>query len=325
MMTEYPLISIIVPIYNVEKYIDRCVNSLIKQDYSQIEIILIDDCSTDNSAEIAKTIALQNSQKCFFVQREKNGGLSAARNTGIKHAKGEWLSFVDSDDWVTEDYVSTLYNKAAETNSDVVMGNAEYVYDNGERKSADAFGILSPNAGKKEIIALCRSYACGRLFKKELFTNIQFPEDIKRSEDIGTIIPILTKADKIAILDKPIYNYYQRETSISNNNKNIDLDFYPKTLQRMFDLSSVGFEEELEYRSIHEMLYGMVYLIVDSGKPMSDYKNHIAWFNKKFPRWRANKYLDKMPKAKRVFVQLAGNNHYRLLRILVKTRKVLNK
>lgn len=321
-MESKPLVSIIVPIYNVENYLNRCINSLITQNYKPFEIILVDDCSTDQSAKIAKEYANSYPNMCVFIQREKNGGLSAARNTGMKYAKGEWLSFVDSDDWVSDDYLNELINVAQKSKADVVLGNANYAYDSGEMTSAGAFGNLKSGAEKKAIIALCRSYACGRLFRRSLFeeARIEFPEDIRRSEDIGTIIPILTKSKKISLLEKPIYYYYQRSNSLSNTNKNLDLSFYPKTLQRMFELSDKGYEEELEFRAIHEMLYGMVYLMMCSDKSKRDFISHIQWFNGKFPTWKNNKYLSDLPLAKRMFIKLAGNKNYLICKILVKAR-----
>ena len=98
-------VSVIVPIYNVEKYLRRCVDSLVRQVHKNIEILLIDDCSTDESSVIAREYAAKYPQLCHYIQRDENGGLSAARNTGIEASTGKWLAFVDSDDWVTEDYV----------------------------------------------------------------------------------------------------------------------------------------------------------------------------------------------------------------------------
>ncbi len=321
-MSNKPLVSIIVPIYNVEKYLEKCIESLLSQDYKPLEIILVDDCSTDNSVQIAKIYSEKYADNCKLILRDENGGLSLARNTGMKYASGEWLSFVDSDDWVSKDYISSLLSVADSIGADVVIGNADYVYENGETKSANAFGNVQVGAGNKEIIALCRSYACGRIFRSSLFhdSGIFFPEDIKRSEDIGTIIPILTKAEKIGVLDKTVYYYFQRKTSISNSNKNIDLSFYPKTLQRMFDLSDRGYEEELEFRAVHEMLYGMIYLMISSGKSREDFIKHVEWFTNKFPNWKNNKYIKNLPLAKKLFVNLAGGKKYLFVKLLVKAR-----
>ena len=100
-------VSVIVPIYNVEKYLKECVDSILKQSYKNIEVLLIDDCGTDNSGEIAKNYEKQD-KRCIYIRREKNGGLSAARNTGIKNATGEYLAFIDSDDWVDKDFIRNM-------------------------------------------------------------------------------------------------------------------------------------------------------------------------------------------------------------------------
>ncbi|MCI9134233.1 MAG: glycosyltransferase family 2 protein [Lachnospiraceae bacterium] len=324
---NHPLISIVVPIFNVEAYLNTCVDSLLDQDYDKYEIILVDDCSTDHSRKIARKYAKKYPEKCKLVEREKNGGLSAARNSGIQVMKGEWVTFVDSDDWVTRDYLSSLYKAAQHDHADVVMGNVYYAYSKQDYQLVTTFGTLKNGAGKQEIISICRSYACGRLFKSDLFldSKMVFPEDIKRSEDIGTIIPLLTRANRISLVEKPLYFYYQRNTSLSNTNKNIDLSFYPKTLKRMFQLSQKGFEKELEFRAVHEMLYGMVFLMIESGKSFREFRRHVKEFQEQFPNWKQNPYLSQLPKEKQIFIFLAGKEKYGMLKGMVIARKILKK
>lgn len=324
--TNDPLISIIVPIYNVQDYLKKCIDSLLDQDYGNCEIVLVNDCSTDAGPKIAKEYADNHPDKCVLINHEVNGGLSAARNTGIKHANGEWLTFVDSDDWVSKDYVSGLYETAVKEHADVVIGGVVYAYDDGTLKTADSYGCLSNGAANKQIIAQCRSYACGRLFYRGLFSEngIEFPSDIRRSEDIGTIIPILTRAKKIAIYEKEVYFYYQRKTSLSLSNKNIDLSFYPKTVTRMLELSEPGFEQELEFRCVHELLYGMVYLMILSKKSHKEFATHIDSFNEKHKGWETNPYISALPKAKQVFIKLAGRKQYGILKILVAARNMMS-
>jgi Glycosyltransferases involved in cell wall biogenesis len=325
---NHPLISIIVPIYNVQDYLCKCIDSLLAQEYDNYEIILVNDCSTDNSKQIAEKYAKTHQEKCLLVNHDVNGGLAAARNTGMKSAKGEWLTFVDSDDWVSKDYLSGLYKIAIEESADVVIGGVVYYYNNGNTRSADSFGKLKKGASNKNIIAQCRSYACGRLFKRKLFidNNIVFPTDIRRSEDIGTIIPILTRAKKISIYEKDVYFYFQRSTSLSLSNNNIeDLSFYPKTVNRMLELSVGGYEKELEFRCIHELLYGMVYLMVESKKSRKEFMEHIESFNNDHRGWEYNPYIVTLPKAKQVFIKLSGNRKYTTLKLLVFIKRVINR
>lgn len=315
-------VSIIVPIYNVEKYLRRCVDSLVKQVYKNIEILLIDDCSTDGSVVIAKEYVERYPQLCRLFRREKNGGLSAARNTGIEISTGKWLSFVDSDDWVTKDYISTMYDIVLKDQPDMVSCNSYYMaaYDTGKISEIHFVSGLSTHSSHKEKVARLRFSATSQLFKKELFlrANIKFPEDILRCEDISTIVPLYTMTEKISIINKPIYYYFQRKGSLSNqNSKNIDICFYPKTIERMFYLSSSGLEKELEFRAISEMMYGMVMIMVRSGKTKNDIVNHIDLFNSKFPEWKLNPYLRYLPKAKRIFIYSAETKNYIFLKMLI--------
>lgn len=313
-------VSIIVPIYNVEPYLKRCMDSLLRQTYQNIEILLVDDCSTDCSAEIARGYAKAHPDVCRFVQREKNGGLSAARNTGMRESTGTWLAFVDSDDWVTDDYISSMYEVAQRDNADIVMSSVYYYYSEKDCKEASPFGNLTTASSHKEKVALSRSYAATRMFKRELFfrERLEFPEDIWRGEDIATIIPLLCKTDRISLIQRPMYYYFQRPTSLSNKNiKNIDISFYPKAVNRMLELSPAGFEEELEFRAISELMYGMVMIMIRSGREKDEIYQHINWFESKFPEWRSNPYLTHLPRGKKVFIDCAAGKKYILLKVLI--------
>lgn len=313
-------VSIIVPIYNVAAYLHRCVDSLLKQSYPNIEIILVDDRSTDGSLMIAEKFEADHPDKFKLLRRENNGGLSAARNSGLKAASGEWLTFVDSDDWVTPDYVETLYKTAVEDNADIVMSGFYYYYPSGKCEEVSTFGNLKTDSSHREKVALCDPCATTRLFKASLFlnTDISFPEDIRRSEDIATSIPIITMTDKISIVPKSMYYYFQRAGSLSNQNrKNVDISFFPKTVLRMIELSHPGFERELEFRAVSELLYGMVSVMLRSGRSANEFKTHVDWFNSKFPRWSDNRYLCHLPKGKQVFIFFSARKKYWILKALI--------
>lgn len=313
-------VSIIVPIYNVEEYLERCLDSLAAQIYSNIEILLVDDCSTDGSAGIAQRYARKNPRIFQFIEREKNGGLSAARNTGMEEAKGQWLAFVDSDDWVTEDYISAMYREAKDDNADIVISSLYYYYSENNYKEMCPFGDLTTQSSHKEKVALIRPYACGKLFRKSLFDNlkIKFPEDIQRSEDIAAIIPVCCATERISLLHRPLYYYYQRATSLSNQNrKGMDLSFYPKTVERMLALSPSGFEKELEFRAISDLMYGMVMLMIRAQYNKEEIVFQIHEFKRYYPDWRNNPYIVKLPKAKQIFIWQAGKENYMLLKIMI--------
>lgn len=313
-------VSIIVPIYNVEEYLERCLDSLAAQIYSNIEILLVDDCSTDGSAGIAQRYARKNPRIFQFIEREKNGGLSAARNTGMEEAKGQWLAFVDSDDWVTEDYISAMYREAKDDNADIVISSLYYYYSENNYKEMCPFGDLTTQSSHKEKIALIRPYAWGKLFRKSLFENfkIKFPEDIQRSEDIAAIISICCMTERISLLHRPLYYYYQRATSLSNQNqKGMDLSFYPRTVERMFALSPSGFEKELEFRAISDLMYGMVMLMIRAQCTREEILFLMQKFKRQYPDWKNNPYIEKLPKAKQIFIRQAGKGNYIFLLLMI--------
>lgn len=314
------LVSIIVPIYNVAEYLSKCIDSLVAQTYKNIEILLVDDCSTDGSSAIAKEYAEKYPNECRLIQREKNGGSAATRNSGINAVSGQWLTFVDSDDWVDEDYIQTLYDEAVADGADVVLSGIYYYYNENNCKDVSPFADLTTQSPKCEIIALTKSYSCTRLFKKELFTSngILFPENLRRAEDIATIIPILTYAEKISIVPKPMYYYFQRQSSISNQNRgNVDVGFYPKAVNTMIERSAPGFETELEYRAVSELMYGMVTIMLRAKYPKKSVLDHIDAFVKCYPEWQKNPYLRYMEKGKRIFVRFAAKRKYTVIKLLV--------
>jgi glycosyltransferase involved in cell wall biosynthesis len=211
------LVSVIVPIYNVEQYLNRCVDSIINQTYKNLEIILVDDGSPDKCGQICDEYALKDSR--IVVIHKENGGLSDARNAGIEKATGEYLSFVDSDDWIEPEMIETLYN-ACISNSVKMACAGMYYIDNNDVKTTRCCPL------KKEIvsaeIALSKMFfnkeisysSCDKIYYFTLFDNIKFPKD-KLYEDLATIYKCIILAGQIAMCNVPVYRYCNRTGSIT--------------------------------------------------------------------------------------------------------------
>lgn len=221
-MANKPLISIVIPVYNVEKYLNRCIDSVINQTYKNIEIILVDDGSTDHSSKICDDyIKIDNRIKVFH---KTNGGLSSARNYGITNSKGEFITFIDSDDDIEIDYIDYLYKLIKKHKTK--MSIAAYTIVSKKRKKNIGNGyeeelLCTENALSR---LLCENgftvSACAKLYKKDLFNNIKFPEG-KLCEDNGTAYKLIMKCKYIAYGNKSIYNYYKRDNSIMTSNFNL--------------------------------------------------------------------------------------------------------
>lgn len=236
-----PLISVIVPIYNVDNYLQECLKSLAEQTYSNLEVIMVNDGSTDNSEAICQEF--EKKQSNFFYYYKSNGGLSDARNYGLRKANGEYIGFIDSDDYVSPLFYQVLYNDIIKNDADVSSCAFEtYEYSNIVVKSKnlaqyselysqeDAIKYLFSNTKK------FRNFAWNKLYKVECFENINFPVG-KLMEDLGTIYKVFLKAKKVSYNPNKLYFYRQRNNSILHNlSESFYKDKLDLELKRFIDL-----------------------------------------------------------------------------------------
>ena len=221
------LISVIVPIYNVEDYLTRCLNSIINQTYHNLEIILVDDGSTDNSGLICDEY--QKYDKRIKVIHQENGGLSFARNIGLDNALGDLISFVDGDDFIELTMLEELKKCMDITNSDISVCDFYNVYGSNKIRNTNNREEILILKNKDKFNALQSEYksiypsAWNKLYKKELFDNIRYPNG-KIYEDSFIICDLLNKAKIVSYITKPLYNYVYRKDSISNNCSSNHLD-----------------------------------------------------------------------------------------------------
>mgnify|MGYP003311145993 CR=1 FL=1 len=213
------LISIIVPVYKVEKYLNRCVESILTQTFADFELILVDDGSPDHCGVICDEYARKDSR--VVVIHQENGGLSAARNTGIDwsdvNSDSEWLTFIDSDDWIHPEYLQHLLEAATSFHADIsaclfaATTDERYNTVLADTVNSDVFSMEDFYCMKKKGITAISAWA--KLYKKELFKNIRFPVGII-NEDLFTTHKVLFLCDNIALVDERMYYYYMSPGSI---------------------------------------------------------------------------------------------------------------
>lgn len=234
-------VSVIIPIYGVEKYLKKCVDSLIKQNFDDYEILLIDDGSPDKCGEICDNYS--NEYDNIYAFHKENGGLSSARNYGIKRAKGEYLIFVDSDDFVSENMISILYNSIKNDCTDIAICNRfEYLEYNNKCKKSYVNNYKHEIFNYEQAIMELCSFQCfdmsawAKIYKRELFEDIEFPEG-KLSEDYYIMYRLFEKCNSISYINEYLYYYVQRKGSISKNKK-INYDYMEAAKQQMLYIES---------------------------------------------------------------------------------------
>lgn len=213
------LISIIITVYNVEKYIRRCVESIQKQTIKDIEIIVVDDASPDNSISIVEKMA-QKDNRIKIVRHEKNMGLMWARKTGYTAAQGEYITFCDSDDYLPTDALELLYKEAIYSEANIVSGNLTYVEANGKQTllfSKLKYGNDKVSAFKSLLRGELRHNLCSKLFKASILKDYTYKtyEHFTNGEDGCLFYQIVDNIDKIVQIDKPVYYYMQNMLSSS--------------------------------------------------------------------------------------------------------------
>lgn len=214
-----PTISIILPVHNTSSYLEECLNSIHNQSFKNYELICVDDGSLDNSYEILKKYE-KIITNCKVIH-QSNQGVASARNEGLRNVNGDYIVFIDSDDFIEYNYLERLYNESCNTNADVVICNFYRYYDNSKLKlpvvCKKSSGIYSNYHILKSLIPdnLIHSYLWNKLWKKELFYNIEFPSI--KYEDISIMCDLFYKAKKVSIISDRLYYYRIRKTSIVRN------------------------------------------------------------------------------------------------------------
>ena len=214
-----PIISVIIPVYNVEKYLRKCLDSIIYQTYRNLEIILVDDGSTDNCGAICNEYAIRDER--ITVIHKANGGLGFARNSGLEICTGDYVMFVDSDDWLSIDSVQVLYDQIVADGSGIAIGKHVEAYEDGGIIEAcwkinkkrlltkgELFDLLRPNADNVLPVA-----AWGKLYKRSIFNNLRYTS-VCIAEDLFLYPYIIDRCEKITVTTAIVYYYYQRENSL---------------------------------------------------------------------------------------------------------------
>ncbi|MBS6642769.1 MAG: glycosyltransferase family 2 protein [Clostridiaceae bacterium] len=238
-MGDVELISVIVPVYNVAAYLERCVDSIIAQTYSPLEIILVDDGATDNSGEICDAYEKKHPDLIKTVH-QVNKGLSGARNTGLSYVHGKYITFVDSDDWLASDMVETMYNNLKKYGAQISGISFYQVYENGKivkNSSKNGIRVMTREEalGKfsfNENLTVC---VCGKLYKTYLWDTIKCPEG-KLFEDQYTTYRLIDQTETVVFDPSPKYYYFKRQGSIGHSS------FTDKTYELYW-----GVQEQYEY------------------------------------------------------------------------------
>ncbi|MBR5089186.1 MAG: glycosyltransferase [Ruminiclostridium sp.] len=234
------MISVIVPVYNVEPYLAQCLDSLLAQTFSDIEIIVVDDGSTDGCPQICDEYSRRDERITVF--HTDNHGLSAARNLGIDNSHGEWLMFVDSDDWVEPQFCELPYRAAVENEADLVIFDVSRIF--GEKRIPPSPIPVSGIVTWQEAFEHGRPAAWNKLYKRYLFDTIRYPVG-RLFEDIAVTHKLINYAKRIVYIDDSLYNYRIHSGSISKTiDERTQYEELRSRLEQYTDIMEYGYPED---------------------------------------------------------------------------------
>ena len=311
-------ISIIIPVYNVEKYLAKCLESLVKQDLKKCEIILVNDGSSDNSQ-----IIIDNYKKRYpkYIKNyiKENGGQGSARNLGISKACGEYICFIDSDDYVEPNFIEEIYNYVLEDKYDIIVFDMYKEYENQKNKEY-LKGITNYADDMKKNYILSLSGPCNKIMKRKLWVDnhLEFLENTIY-EDLAIIPTIAKYTNKIKYLEKPLYNY------LIHNGSTMNQIIYTPKLKDIFKVMEQlslelknDFPEELEYLYITNLLHGAGLRFLKFSEGISDIKKVSLIMHNQFPNWKKNIYLKNNDFKYKIICHLIYKKNIKVLKLFLK-------
>lgn len=320
-------LSIIVPVYGVEKYIDKCLNSLVKQSLKEIEIIVVNDGTKDNSQKIIDKYVKKYPDKIKSYIKE-NGGQGSARNYGLKKATGEYIGYVDSDDFVEKDMYKKLYNKAKENNYDIVVCGNYNVSEDYQNKNIDTF-INNYNTDLENIF-FGKMAVWSKIYKRDILikNKLEFKEKVWY-EDVAFTLKAIMNSNTFAFIDEPLYDYLIREGSIMNNSnvqRNLEiLDAFNDILSYIKHNKKEEYFSKIEFLAIDHIYISAIVRVLkaegDDKVKRETINKLIDYMNTNFPDYKNNKYINTLSKNRKIIYKLINIKMYGLINLIFKVKK----
>lgn len=320
-----PTLSIIVPVYNVEMYLKRCLDSLVKQTLRNIQIILVDDGSTDASLMILEEFA-EKYPNLFKVYTKQNGGLSDARNFGLEFVKSKYLGFIDSDDFIEPAMFETMYKKAIDEDADIVVCDVKVEFENSS-KNYIMKGLVEKSDNIQKNAILSPLFAWNKIYRTDFFMSSHFtyPKNLWY-EDIPVTIPLFSMTKKISYVPQALIHYWQRWSSImgsKNSKKLMDIfEIIGLTKEHLKQINQyTEFKLEMEYVTIEQLLLFGAFRFYQSESRQTLMENAFKIIHHDYPKWKNNTYIRFLPFHYQLYLKYLDNNTWKIFSKLIQKRR----
>lgn len=318
--------SVIIPNYNTELYIENCLDALARQSFKNFEVIITDDCSTDNSISVIQEYINTCSLDIRLVINNTNLGPSKSRERAIRAAKGQYLAFCDSDDWYDDDYLEMAYKKIHKTRCDICFCGYKTVLKIKGKTiiNKHLLNLKLDFNDKKQVLAINIDSMCAMIINNKLFRDVSFP-DIRNGEDMALIPILISKANTFGAIYHCSYNYYYREGS-SSLSPNINVvQSLIASFEYVYAHISNKYPNECEYLGIRNLLYGGILNLFKCSSDIVLANNIIDKFEERYPNWYKNIYNKNLPIYKKIFLFGIKYRLFFIIRVLANVHTIITR
>ena len=320
-------VSIIIPVWGVEKYVSKCLDSLVNQTLEDIEIIVVNDGSPDNSQKIIDEYVKKYPDKVKSYIKE-NGGQGSARNYGIEVSTGEYIGFVDSDDFVELDMFEKLYNKAKQDKSDIVVCGSYNVSEDYSKKEKDVF--VNNYDTDLENVLFGKMAVWNKIYKRNIIIDnkITFKEKVWY-EDLAFTLKAIINSSKFSFIDEPLYDYLIRQGSTMNNSnveRNLEiLQAFDDVLDYIYKNKKEDYIKMIEFLAIDHIYISAIVRVLraeaDNKLKHDVIDKLINYMEKNFPNFKDNSYINKLSRNRKIIYNLISKNRYNSVKLIFKVKK----
>nr|WP_053072096.1 glycosyltransferase family 2 protein [Rossellomorea marisflavi] len=304
-----PLFSVIVPCYNARESIVRCINSLVNQTFQDFEIILIDDCSQDDTYNLIKEYIKDIPLDIKLLRNTHNAGPAYTRNVGIANSRATYVAFCDSDDWYESNYLQLMHNIATNQSADIVFCNSRRVFSNGKHMPLNNIYGIPKNGLVKDILVTGVDSLGSIIVKRHIISKYNIP-DLRNGEDMAIIPVLIANSKKFGFVEDNIYNYYYSGDSLSTKVSPQVVDSLIKSFAFIEENLDNHLNRECEYLGVRNVMYGALLNTFKVTYQPSVATNIIKEFETKYPDWSNNQYLNLLPRYKKVFLKLVKKRNF---------------
>lgn len=316
-------ISVIIPCYNCAEYINKCLSALDRQTFKEFEVILVNDCSTDDTEKIIRTYAESSNLSIKILSNSRNLGPALSRKRGLIEADSEFICFCDSDDWYDVNFLADFIEHQSKQNADITFCGHKLVFENGKILERPIALSEKDLTDIRQVLVKSNDSLCMLMVRLNLIKDEKFP-DLRNGEDMALVPILISKSNTFAIVDKCDYNYYCRSTSASQNANFNQINSLLESFTYIESHLKDSFPAETEYLGIRNLLYGAMINVFKFTSNPDLAKGILNDFERKYPSWHNNKYIGQLSFPKRIFLRFASLRLYPMMRLMSNMHKHLS-